>query len=114
MLSYLFKGKSTNYSFIKISDIINFYHIPLFQRAVVKEGLDKLDQNIIKEFNPITPIYFCVYKHKRYVIDGVHRLEYYKMNNKLHDYQIPIIDIFTDNEEDIYKYFILINDQLSR
>ncbi len=114
MLSFLYKGKSTRYSLIKIGEIINHYYIPECQRTIIKERINTLNNSIIIKFDPITPLYFCVYKHKRYIIDGIHRLECYKDNKQLHNYNIPIIDIFTDKEEDIERYFILINDQLAR
>lgn len=114
MLSFLYKGKNTRYSFVKIGDIINNYSIPNCQRNIKKERVKILNDNIMMKFDPITPLYFCVYKHKRYVLDGSHRLECYKISKYLHDNSIPIIDIFTNEEEDIYKYFTLINDQLNR
>ena len=114
MLSFLYKGKNSRYSLIKVGEIINYYSIPKCQRNIQEERIKILNDNMLMKFDPITPLYFCVYKHKRYVIDGNHRLECYKINKYLHDYQIPIIDIFTNEEEDIYKYFTLINDQLNR
>lgn len=114
MLSFLYKGKNNRYSLIKIGDIINHYYIPEYRRHIEEERIKILNDNIVMNFDPITPLYFCVYKHKRYIIDGVHRLECYKINKYLHNYQIPIIDIFINNKEDINRYFILINDQLNR
>lgn len=111
MFSFLFKGKSTNFSYVKIGEIINHYHKPYCHKVINKERINYLSNKFINNFDPITPLYFCVYKHKRYIIDGAHRLECYKDNKYLHDYQIPIIDIFVKNEEDIYKYFMIINDQ---
>lgn len=114
MFSFLYKGKNNRYSLVKISDIINNYSIPNCKRHIKKERVKFLNDSIMMSFDPITPLYFCVYKHKRYVIDGSHRLECYKTSKYLHNCQIPIIDIFTDKEDDIYKYFTLINDQLNR
>jgi len=114
MFSFLYKGKNNRYSLVKIGDIINNYSIPNCQRHIKKERVKFLNDSIMMSFNPITPLYFCVYKNKRYIIDGSHRLECYKISKYLHDHSIPIIDIFTNDESDIYKYFTLINDQLNR
>lgn len=114
MFSFLYKWKNNRYSLVKIGDIINNYSIPNCQRHIKKERVNFLNDSIMMSFNPITPLYFCVYKNKRYIIDGSHRLECYKISKYLHDHSIPIIDIFTNDESDIYNYFTLINDQLNR
>ena len=59
-----------------------------------------LDINLTKCFNPIVPLYFCVYKNKRYIIDGQHRLNCYKNNENLLNKEIPIIDIYINNEDE--------------
>jgi len=113
MLSFLSSKKPSKYSLEKIGNIINNYNIPTCQRSILKNRVDVLNDNILIKFNPITPIYFCMYKNKRYVIDGQHRLECYKNNKHLINSQIPIIDIFVDNKNDIYEYFKIINDNMT-
>ena len=114
MFSFLYKGNNSRYSLVKIGDIINNYSIPNCRKHIKKERVKILNDSIIMNFDPITPLYFCVYKNTRYIIDGSHRLECYKNTQYLHIHSIPIIDIFTNEESDIYKYFTLINDQLNR
>lgn len=97
---------------INNNKIENNYYIPNCQRSLDKDRLSILNTNLTKDFNPITPLYFCVYKHKRYIIDGQHRLNCYKNNNLL-DNEIPIIDIYIEKEEEIDYYFKLINDTMS-
>ena len=105
------KPKS-KYSIISTKELINNYFIPKCQRSLDNNRLKVLDINLIKYFNPIVPLYFCVYKNKRYIIDGQHRLNCYKNNEKLVNEEIPIIDIYIDNKDEIDYYFRLINDTM--
>jgi hypothetical protein len=107
-----YKKVVSQYSLIKIKEIINKYKIPKFQRNVVNDRVNILSDNVLSNFNPITPIYFCMYKNERYVIDGQHRLECYKSNTYLFNENIPIIDIFIEKKEDMDLYFKLINDTM--
>lgn len=102
----------SKYSLIKIKDIVNKYKIPKFQRNVVHDRVNILSDNVFLNFNPITPIYFCVYENERYVIDGQHRLECYKSNTYLFNENIPIIDILIEKKEEMNVYFKLINDTM--
>lgn len=117
----------SKYSLISITELFNFnkgnvdinYKIPKCQRTLDNNRLIILNNNLIENFNPITPLYFCVYKHKRYIIDGQHRLNCYKkilLDQNLKDViinkNIPIIDIYIDNEKEIDYYFRLINDTM--
>lgn len=102
----------SKYSIIPIKQLINNYFIPKCQRSLDNDRLKVLDINLIKYFNPIVPLYFCVYKNKRYIIDGQHRLNCYKNNKNLVNEEIPIIDIYIDNEDKIDYYFRLINDTM--
>ena len=70
----------SKYSIIPIKQLINNYFIPKCQRSLDNDRLKILDINLTKYFNPIVPLYFCVYKNKRYIIDGQHRLNCYKNN----------------------------------
>lgn len=112
MLSFMYQKQVSKYSLVSIKDIINEYLIPGFQRNVVNDRVKLLNDNVLLKFNPITPIYFCIYKNKRYVIDGQHRLQCYKLNTQLLNKSIPIIDIYIEKKEDMYIYFKLINDTM--
>jgi len=105
---FTFKSK---YSLEITGNLINNYIIPNCQRPIHPERLASLSNNIYLKFNPITPLYFCVYNNNRYIIDGQHRLLIYQKFNLI-DKKIPIIDIYIDKEEDIYEYFKLINDTM--
>ena len=111
-LSLYENNNITEYSLIKIIDIINNYLVPDFQRSVVCNRVNILSNSVLLKFNPITPLYFCIYENQRYIIDGQHRLECYKLNKNLHNENISIIDIFIKNKEDMNYYFKLINDTM--
>lgn len=113
MFSFLTKRPNSKYSLIKIGNIINEYYIPNIQRNVINNRVDILSNNVLLKFNPITPLYFCIFENKRYVIDGQHRLECYKLNESLLNESIPIIDIIVNDREEINYYFKLINDTMS-
>lgn len=123
MLSLFYNFRNNRYSLIKISDIITNYNFPFdkdfiknnktknnsIENTIIENTIENLDKKIMIKFNPITPIYFTVYKNKRYVIDGIHRLECYKKNKYLHNHKIPIIDIYINEKKEIYEYYKLIN-----
>lgn len=102
----------SSYSLEIVSNLINRYEIPKCQRPLNKERLDILKNNINLKFNPITPVYFCVLNNKRYIIDGAHRLKCYSSNELIKKRKIPIIDIYVNNEDEIFEYFKLINDTM--
>jgi len=108
-----FQPKS-KYSIISIKQLINNYYIPKCQRPLDNDRLKILETNLKKCFHPIVPLYFCVYKNKRYIIDGQHRLNCYinNKNQQLINKEIPIIDIYIHEENDIDYYFRLINDTM--
>ena len=121
-----FQPKS-KYSLIPITNLIQIngynintnYKIPKCQRSLDNNRIQELNENLIKKFNPVTPLYFCIYKNKRYIIDGQHRLNCYKkllldknLNKIINNKEIPIIDIFINNENEIDYYFKLINDTM--
>lgn len=107
-----FRVNNIKYSLIKIKDLINTYKIPVCQRQVLNDRVKHLDNQIVFKFNPITPIYFVLYKNERYLIDGLHRMEVYKKYNYLLEEKIPIVEIVSSSETELYNYFTLINDNM--
>lgn len=107
-----FKLNNIKYSLIKIKYLINTYKIPLCQRHILNNRVKYLDNQIIFKFNPITPIYFVLYKNERYLIDGLHRMEVYKKYNYLLEEKIPIVEILSSSEIELQYYFSLINDNM--
>jgi hypothetical protein len=102
----------SRYSLEIVNNLVNNYIIPNCQRPFDKDRIKLLNNNFKLNFNPVVPLYFCIYNNKRYIVDGNHRLECYKQSNLL-DKKIPIIDIFVNKEDEIYYYFKLINDTMS-
>lgn len=102
--------KNIKYSIIKIKDICKYNNIySILNKELNKEKLNTLNNSMFFKFNPVTPLYFVFFKNQTYIIDGLHRLEIYKKNSTLHNENIPIVEIFTDNEHDITNYYNLIN-----
>jgi hypothetical protein len=108
-----FRFNNIKYSLVKIKDILNIYNVPNCQRIPLIDRIHKLENNIIFKFMPITPIYFVLYQNKKYVIDGLHRLEVYKKNKLFLEEKIPIVEILANNKDEIYNYFQLINDSMT-
>lgn len=102
-----------SYSMELVSNLINNYKIPKCQRPINKERIILLSNNFKIKFNPITPIYFCVYNNNRYVVDGNHRLMCYTNDELIKTKKIPIIDIYVNDENEIFEYFKLINDTMT-
>lgn len=96
----------------KIKKVLQ-YHRPTCQRRISEERINMMKQRFLENFNPITPIYFCKLGNKRWVIDGQHRLATYKELLELHEKDILYIDIHIIDEQEIEKYFHLINDQMA-
>lgn len=97
----------------KIKDIMKMdYHLPKCQRRINDERINIMSDNFKTNFNPITPIYFCIFNKKRYVIDGQHRLTTYKSLTELYNTKIPVVEIQISNEKEMYNYFKLINDNM--
>ena len=44
-------------------------------------------------FKPITPLYFVLYQNKKYIIDGLHRLNVYKNNTRFLDEKISATEV---------------------
>lgn len=107
-----FKFNNVKYSLVKIKDLINNYNIPNCQRSVLLDRVNHLDNHIVFKFNPITPLYFVLYENKRYIIDGLHRMEVYKKYNYLLEEKIPIVEIYTKTLNELNNYFTLINDNM--
>jgi len=101
------------YSLEIVSNLINKYKIPKCQRPINKDRLTNLSNNVKIKFNPITPIYFCVYNNERWLIDGQHRIFAYSNDELIKKKKIPIIDIYINNEDEIFEYFKLINDTMT-
>lgn len=117
-MSTLFKFWNNNnkvrYRFEKIKDVlISNISYPKCQREIKQDRIKELQNDFKKYFNPITPIYFCVWNKKRWVIDGQHRLKTYYNSQNIGNTKIPIVDIYVKNEKEISKYFMLINNQLT-
>ena len=107
-----FNPKSS-YSIELVSNLINNYKVPKCQRPLDKNRLDALANNVKIKFNPITPVYFCVYNSHRYILDGQHRLFTYSNDESIKKKKIPIIDIYVNGEDEIFEYFKLINDTMT-
>ena len=107
-----FRINNIKYSLVKIKDILNTYKIPSCQRQVLNDRVKHLDNQIVFKFNPITPVYFVLYKNNRYLIDGLHRMEVYKKYNYLLEEKIPIVEILATCENELNNYFTLINDNM--
>lgn len=99
---------NARYSLSKVRDIVNL-DILLNYKNVKSNKCNKLINNMIYKFQPINPLYFIIYKNRRYIIDGYKRLDIYKSNNIFKDYTIPIVEIIANNENEIQEYFNLIN-----
>lgn len=108
-----FKTDNIKYSLIKIRDLINNYTIPKCQRKSLKSRIELLNNSMTFSFNPVTPLYFVLYKNEKYIIDGLHRLNVYKSNQSFLDKKIPIVEINVYQESEIEKYFKLINDNMT-
>ena len=112
--SFLSKYNSkSSYSLEIIANLINKYQIPKFQRPLNVDRLNSLSNNIKLKFNPITPIYFCVLNSQRWLIDGQHRIFAYTNDELIKKQKIPIIDIYVNDEDEIFEYFKLINDTMT-
>ena len=107
-----FRNKNIKYSLVKIKDILNTYIIPSCQRQILTDRVNHLDKQIVFKFNPIAPLYFVLYNNKRYLIDGLHRMEVYQKYNYLLEEKIPIVEISALSENELYNYFTLINDNM--
>lgn len=103
----------SSYSLETVSNLINQFKIPKCQRPINKDRLNLLSDSIKIKFNPITPIYFCVYNNYRYLINGQHRMECYSNDELIKKRKIPIIDIYVNDEAEIFEYFKLINDTMT-
>ena len=103
----------SSYSLELVSNLVNKYKIPKCQRPLDKNRLDALANNVKIKFNPITPVYFCVYNNERYIVDGNHRLTTYSNDELIKKRKIPIIDIYVNDEDEIFEYFKLINDTMT-
>ena len=113
LFKYFYNSNKIKYRFEKIKDIIKLdYHTPGCQRRINNSRVSFMKEEINKNFVPVTPIYFCNWKKERYVIDGQHRLQAYSQNKDVYDKKIPVVEIFVEEQKDIYDYFLLINEQL--
>jgi hypothetical protein len=108
-----FKYQNIKYSLVKVKDIINIYTIPKCQRISLHDRIKHLDKHMFFSFKPITPIYFVLFNNKKYIIDGLHRLNVYKNNTRFLDEKIPIVEIQVHEEKEIDIYFKLINDNMT-
>lgn len=99
----------------RIKDILKTNYIvpPTIQRDVEEDRIEELSKDFEKDFQPLTPIYFCVFNKQRYLMDGQHRLEIYKKNSKYVKTYIWISEIEVDNEKEIKQVFKIINNQLA-
>jgi hypothetical protein len=109
-----FKYNNIKYSLVKVKDIINIYTIPKCQKLSLYDIIKYLDNNMFLSFNPITPLYFVLFQNKKYIIDGLHRLNVYKNNSIFLDEKIPVVEIQAHDEQDIEKYFNLINENMNK
>ena len=100
---------NVRYSLVKVKDILNIYSIPKYSKKLINNNLNELNNKMIFKFQPITPLYFVLFKNQRYIIDGLHRLEIYKNNHLLQESIIPIVDILAEEYNDINTYFDLVN-----
>lgn len=112
LFKYFRNNSKIKYRLEKIKDIIKEYEIPKCQRHIDLERLNVMENKFKENFHPITPIYVCKFENKRWIIDGQHRLEFYKMYKELHNEKIPIVEIHTTSEEEVNDYFLIVNDQL--
>lgn len=108
-----FRYNNIKYSLVKVKDLINIYTIPKCQRQSIQDRIKLLDNNMFFSFNPVTPLYFVLFKNQKYIIDGLHRLNVYKNNTRFLEEKIPIVEILAYEESDIEKYFKLINDNMT-
>jgi len=107
------KNRNIKYSLTKVTDILNTYTIPKFQRKVFNDRINILDNEFHFDFNPIMPIIFVNFKNVRYLIDGNHRMNVYIKNNRFTTEKILVADITANNESDIFKYFKIINNNMT-
>lgn len=103
------------YRFEKIKNILkdNKIDVPKCQRRINEDRLSVMKVNFKNKFNPITPIYLCLWNNKRWIIDGQHRLKLYSEVKELMNEKIPIIEIYVKSEAEVNEYFLLINEQLT-
>lgn len=85
------------------------YERPKCQRRIDESHISIMRVDFENVFNPITPIYFCIWNKKRWVIDGQHRLKLYSEYKELLNERIPLMEIVVKEKKDIYEYFKLIN-----
>lgn len=113
LFKYFFQDVKIKYRYEKIKDIIKTEYIrPDCQRYISEDRINEMGENIKIHLQAITPIYFCIFNKKRYVIDGQHRLKIYENLKKYDNIKIPIVDIYVNKKKEIYDYFLLINNQL--
>ena len=111
MFEFLWKNKPVELKLEKIKNILN-YDIPPCQRPIDETHISILSEVLNNEFKPITPIYFCNYNNRNYVIDGQHRLQIFKNNNIYWNKENPIIKIKVQEPKEIYEMFQVINNHL--
>ena len=110
MFEFLWKNKPVELKLEKIQNILN-YKRPPCQRPIDITHLSILT-DVLNDFKPITPIYFCYYNGINFVIDGQHRLEIFKNDTTYLNKYVPVIKIKVQEEKEIYEMFKLINDNL--
>ena len=108
-----FQTDKIKYRYEKIKDIIKSdIYRPDCQRYIDNSRISEMLEDFNNNFEPVTPLYFCIYNHQRWIIDGQHRLEVYRNFKKYLNEKIPIVDIYVKEQKEIYKYFLLINNQM--
>lgn len=114
IFKYFRNEDKIKYRFEKVKDVLNSKIFrPECQRYIEETRVSEMKVNFEQNFNPITPLYFCVLNNKRYIIDGQHRLETYRHFKKYFNEKIPIVEIHIKEKKEIYDYFLIINNQMA-
>ena len=110
-----FKHDKQTFKKEKIKHILKTnYCIPnTIQRDIENDRIQELREEFDQDFEPLTPIYFCVMNKQRYLIDGQHRLDIFRKNVKYANESIWVSEIEVENMEEMNKAFKIINNQLA-
>lgn len=110
----LFKTDKQVFKQERVKDILRKgFELPTqIQRDLEEDRVVELKKDFDKDFQPYAPIYFCIFQKQRYVIDGQHRLQIFKTNNKYNDDKIWICDIQVEQFDEMKDIFRIINNQL--